>query len=70
MLKEDALDVVELMSSSVEQVHSDEGGVLDSSRGGAGGISNRKMKKIFANELQRLVGIEGECTIDDLVRQM
>jgi DNA replicative helicase MCM subunit Mcm2 (Cdc46/Mcm family) len=68
VLKEDALDVVELMSSSVEQVHSDEKGNLDVSRGGAGGKSNRKMKKAFVGELQHIVGIEAECTLDDLVR--
>jgi DNA replicative helicase MCM subunit Mcm2 (Cdc46/Mcm family) len=67
VLKEDALDVVELMSSSVEQVHSDEKGNLDVSRGGAGGKSNRKMKKAFVDELQRIVGIDAECTLDDLV---
>ena len=67
VLKEDALDVVELLSSSVEQVHSDEGGNLDRSRGGAGGKSNRKMKKAFVNEIQRIVGIGTECTLDDLV---
>jgi DNA helicase MCM8 len=67
VLREDALDVVELMSQSVEQVHSDEGGILDKSRGGAGGKSNRKMKKAFVNELQRIVGIGAECTMDDLV---
>lgn len=67
MLKEDAFDVVELLSRSVEQVHSDEGGALDHSRGGAGGKSNRKTKKAFVNELQRIVGIGAECTMDDLV---
>lgn len=70
VLKEDALDVVELMSSSVEQVHSDEHGIVDAGRGGAGGKSNRKMKKAFVEELQRIVGINAECTLDDLVRTM
>ena len=67
VLREDALDVVELMSQSVEQVHSDEGGVVDKFRGGAGGQSNRKVKKAFANEIQRIVGPGAECTLDDLV---
>jgi len=67
VLREDALDVVELMSQSVEQVHSDEGGVVDKSRGGAGGRSNRKVKKAFANELQRIIGPGAECSLDDLV---
>lgn len=67
-LKEDALDVVELMSCSVEQVHSDERGAIDVGRGGAGGISNRGMKKAFIKELQRLVGVGAECSLDDLRR--
>lgn len=68
VLEEDALDVVELMSLSVEQVHSDEFGVVDKGRGGAGGMSNRKMKKAFTNEIHRLVGIGAECSLDDLRR--
>lgn len=68
VLKEDALDVVELMSTSVDQVHSNEMGVVDPARGGAGGKSNRKMKKAFVNELQRIVGVGAECTLDDLRR--
>jgi DNA replicative helicase MCM subunit Mcm2 (Cdc46/Mcm family) len=68
VLREDALDVVELMRRSVEQVHSDESGVMDPIRGGAGGKSNRKTKKAFCNELQRLVGVGAECSLDDLRR--
>jgi len=68
VLREDALDVVELMSQSVEQVHSDEGGTVDKTRGGAGGRSNRKTKKAFVQELQRIVGVGVECSLDDLVR--
>jgi DNA helicase MCM8 len=68
VLKEDALDVVELMSTSNDQVHTDEGGEVDPTRGGAGGKSNRKMKKAFMNELQRIVGVGAECTLDDLRR--
>ena len=68
VLKEDALDVVELMSMSVEQVHSDEFGVVDPGRGGAGGMSNRKMKKAFVMELHRMVGIGAECGLEDLRR--
>jgi DNA helicase MCM8 len=67
VLQEDALDVVELMTKSVEQVHSDEGGFIDPGRGGAGGNSNRKIKKAFVNELQRIVGVGADCTMDDLV---
>lgn len=67
VLREDALDVVELMSKSVDQVHSDDHGSIDRTRGGAGGTSNRKMKKAFADELRRLVGTGGTCTLDDLV---
>lgn len=68
VLKEDALDVVELMSLSVEQVHTDESGVVDRGRGGPGGTSNRSMKKNFVKELHRIVGIEADCSIDDLRR--
>jgi DNA helicase MCM8 len=68
VLEEDALDVVELMTSSNEQVHCcDEMGNLDHCRGGAGGQSNRKVKKAFVNEIQRIIGIGAECTLDDLV---
>lgn len=65
-LKEDALDVVELMSRSVEQVHTDESGLLDATRGGAGGVSKRKVKKVFVQQLQQIVGVGAECTMDDL----
>jgi len=68
VLKEDALDVVELMTTSVEQVHSDEGGAVDPGRGGAGGKSNRSMKKAFVKEMQRIVGVGAECSLDDLRR--
>lgn len=68
VLPEDALDVVELMSISVDQVHRDEGGSVDRGRGGAGGKSNRKMKKAFAFELRRIVGVGSECSKDDLRR--
>ena len=67
-LREDALDVVELMQLSVEQVHSDESGCMDPSRGGAGGISKRKMKTLFLDELHSIVGLEAECSKDDLRR--
>lgn len=68
VLKEDALDVVELMMASVSQVHQDDDGIIDRGRGGAGGTSNRKMKKAFVKEIERLVGSGGRCTMDDLVR--
>jgi len=68
VLKEDALDVVELMSTSVDQVHSNEMGVIDPARGGAAGQSNRKVKKAFVNELQRIIGVGAECSLDDLRR--
>ena len=68
-LEEDALDVVELMKRSVEQVHTDEAGGIDAIRGGAGGISNRKMKKAFQKELLSLVGAKGgEVSLDDMRR--
>jgi DNA helicase MCM8 len=68
VLKEDALDVVELLSRSVEQVHTDEYGVVDRTRAGAGGQSNRKMRKMFLNELHKVVGVGAQCTMDDLRR--
>lgn len=68
VLEEDALDVVDLMAQSVEQVHQDERGGLDRTRGGAGGRSKRKMKKVFQNELYRVVGDDALCTLDDLRR--
>lgn len=68
VLKGDAEDVVELMSRSVDQVHSDENGALDPGRGGAGGGSNRKKKKAFINEVHRIIGVGAECTLDDFRR--
>ena len=67
VLKEDALDVIELMTISVKDVHRDEEGYVDPCRGGAGGTSNRKMKKAFLNELHRVIGVGAECTLDDMV---
>ena len=68
VLREDALDVIELMSRSVDEIHKDEFGAIDRSRGGAGGVSNRKIKKAFVNELYRLIGAGAECSLDDLRR--
>ena len=68
VLREDALDVIELMSRSVDEIHTDEFGTVDRSRGGAGGVSNRKVKKAFVNELYRLIGAGAECSTDDLRR--
>ena len=67
-LKEDALDVVELMSRSVEQVHTDDMGQIDHRRCGAGGTSKRKIKKSFVNEVQQIIGVGAECSTDDLRR--
>lgn len=67
-MKEDALDVVELMTRSVEEVHRDAQGKIDRTRGGAGGKSKRKMKKAFVNEIYRIVGAGSECTMEDLRR--
>ena len=66
--KEDAFDVVELLKKSVEQVHTDEYGIMDRSRAGARGQSNRKLRKEFKNELYKIVGIGAECSYDDLLR--
>jgi len=68
VLEEDALDVVELMTQSIAQVHTDEKGSMDASRGGAGGTSNKRMKKAFIDELYRIVGPGAECQLDDLRR--
>ena len=68
VIKEDALDVVELLKKSVEQVHTDEFGMVDKSRAGARGQSNRKLRKEFTKELHNIVGIGAECTYDDLLR--
>jgi DNA helicase MCM8 len=68
VLREDALDVIELMSRSVDEIHMDEFGTIDRSRGGAGGVSNRKLKKAFVNELYRLIGCGADCSIEDLRR--
>jgi DNA replicative helicase MCM subunit Mcm2 (Cdc46/Mcm family) len=74
VLKEDALDVVELMSYSVEQVHmtagDDEGSrTIDVLRGGAAGCSNRKIRKALINEIHRVIGSAAECSLDD-IRQL
>ena len=68
VLKEDALDVVEILRHSVEQVYTDEYGSLDRTRGGAGGMSNRKARKIFAEKLRHIVGAGNSCSLDDLRR--
>ena len=52
VLPEDSIDVVDLMSTSVRQVHTDESGMLDKTRGGAGGRSKRKVKRIFLDKLR------------------
>jgi DNA helicase MCM8 len=68
VLREDALDVVDLLRRSVEQVHTDEYGMLDRTRGGAAGLSNRKMRKLFTDQIYAMIGIGAECTLDDLRR--
>ena len=67
VMKEDALDVVELLKKSVEQVHTDEFGLVDRHRGGAAGQSTRKLRTAFTKELYSLVQ-GGECTRTDLLR--
>jgi DNA helicase MCM8 len=67
-LREDALDVVELMGMSVEQVHCDESGGIDPGRGGAGSRIDRKLKKAFVSDLHQVVGIGAECGMDDMRR--
>ncbi len=53
VLKEDAEDVVELLRTSVEQVHRDSSGKLDRTRGGVVGKSKRKLKRAFMDALRR-----------------
>ena len=67
-VKEDALDVVELLRHSVEQVHTDEFGIMDRTRGGAAGQSNRKMRKLFHQEVCNIIGVGATCSLDDLRR--
>ena len=52
VIREDALDVIDLMKHSVDQVHMDEYGNIDKARGGAGGRSKRKEKEDFINGLK------------------
>jgi len=68
VLKEDAQDVIELMSQSVNEVHTDEHGQLDKTRGGAGGKSKRKEKQAFLEELRRFSEQENrsEFSMDDM----
>jgi DNA helicase MCM8 len=68
VLREDALDVVDLLKQSVEQVHTDEYGIVDRTRAGAAGLSNRKMRKLFIKEVQTIIGVGAECSLDDLRR--
>mmetsp|Transcript_7799 Transcript_7799/g.11626 ORF Transcript_7799/g.11626 Transcript_7799/m.11626 type:complete len:960 (-) Transcript_7799:245-3124(-) len=68
VLKEDAEDVKELMMESVNQVHMDEQGVVDRTRGGAGGKSKRKAKQLFMEQLRHYAkgGQFSELTLDHL----
>jgi DNA helicase MCM8 len=68
VLEEDAKDVVELLKCSNLQVHTDEFGLVDVSRGGAGGQSNRKVRKEFVKRLYDIVGENGVCDKGDLLR--
>ncbi|KAL7547770.1 hypothetical protein ACHAWF_014508, partial [Thalassiosira exigua] len=52
VLREDAEDVVELMIESVRQVHTDGGGNIDKSRGGAGGKS--KQHRNFVEAMRKV----------------
>lgn len=68
VLREDALDVVDLLRQSVEQVHTDEYGIVDRTRAGAAGLSNRKMRNLFVKHVQEIIGVGAECSLDDLRR--
>ncbi len=50
VIREDAEDVIELMIESVRQVHTDEGGIIDKSRGGVSGKS--KQLKTFLDAMR------------------
>jgi DNA replicative helicase MCM subunit Mcm2 (Cdc46/Mcm family) len=67
-LEEDAKDVVELLKYSNIQVHTDEFGLVDATRGGARGQSNRKTRKEYVKKLYEIVGENGECDKGDLLR--
>jgi DNA helicase MCM8 len=68
VLKEDALDVVELLKKSVEQVHTDEFGLIDRGRAGAGGQSNRRIRNEFIKEWEKFAPVGEEVLYDDLLR--
>lgn len=53
VLKEDSEDVVALMHESVNQVHIDNDGRIDKTRGGVAGKSKRKQKKAFVDALRQ-----------------
>jgi DNA helicase MCM8 len=53
VLREDALDVIELMRHSVMEVHTDQHGDVDPRRGGAGGTSQKKLISQFLSALRR-----------------
>ena len=49
-----------------EQVHEASTGAFDRGRGGAGGQSNRKVRKKFVNALHNQVGVGVEVSMDSL----
>ncbi len=61
VLREDAEDVVELMIESVKQVHTDECGKIDKTRGGAGGKS--KKRRTFLEAMRNT----GKTSVSSLV---
>ena len=69
VLVEDAFDVVELMRHSVMEVHMDQNGEFDRTRGGAGGSSQKKLLNAFTSELRRhlqQLGWGNECNFETL----
>ena len=64
VVEEDAHDVVELMEQSVNQVHMDEEGKMDRTRGGAAGTSNRQSKRMFEEEVKKIAAEKGDLFLD------
>lgn len=66
VLEEDAHDVIELMSKSMEQIHSQASCPFTSSASKAS--SKRGIRRLFISELQTSIGVGSDCEMDDLRR--
>ena len=52
------------MEQSVNQVHMDEEGKMDRTRGGAAGTSNRQSKRMFEEEVKKIAAEKGDLFLD------